>query len=170
MRTLSRLSGRPLVAGLLLGLLCGSATAATAADKNPVPSAVLQSADGGAIELALAAAEGNWLLIYLAPESPASRRLLDAMRQWQLPALDHVLVVVGGDQPAAREFVAADHQLPGVRFALDPQRDAWKALQLSGVPSLVGTRNNLQEWRLAGVLNDPEALRAVLTSWLAGAR
>lgn len=163
-----RRASRSLVVTMLAGLLGGVAAPAAAADKKPVPSVVLQGGDGNLLELSLVAAEGQWLLIYLAPDSPASGRLLQAMRRWQLGAMDHVLVMVGGEQAAAREFVAADHQLPGVRFALDPRREAWQALQLSGVPTVVGVRNNLQEWRLAGVLNDPEALRTVLTSWLAG--
>lgn len=157
---------RPLVALLILAMLAGSVAPVYAADKKPVPSAVLEGGDGAPLELALVAAEGQWLMLYLAPGTPATVRLLDALRQWQLPALDHVIVMVGGGSAEARAFVQADHALPGVRFFLDPERDAWRALQLTGVPTVIGVRNNLLDWRLAGVLNDPETLRALLANWL----
>jgi hypothetical protein len=157
--------------GILTTALCGvmigaAAPDVRAADKKPVPSVVLQAADGAPVELAMVATEGAWLVLYVAPGAPATGRLLEALRQWQLPSLDHVVVIAGGQTAEATAFVQADHQLQGVRFMLDRDREAWRALQLSGAPTVIGIRNNVIDWRLTGVLNDPESLRAVVTTWL----
>lgn len=158
---------RAILTGALCSVMIGAAAPGVrAADKKPMPSVVLQAADGAPVELALVATEGSWLVLYVAPGSPATSRLLEALRQWQLPSLDHVVVIVGGQNAEAATFVQADHQLQGVRFLLDREREAWRVLQLSGVPTVIGVRNNLLDWRLTGVLNDPEALRALVTSWL----
>jgi hypothetical protein len=138
-----------------------------AADKKPLPATVVQLVDGAPMQLDQSATSGQWLFIYLLPESPASQRLIDAMRGWDLPSSSHVAVVVGGDKTAAAAFARVDHGLPFLQWALDPDRSAWQDLQVSGVPSIFGIRNGLIEWRLSGVLNDPSALKSVIVSWMA---
>ncbi len=162
-------AARPFLAVVLVAIaLFRHPSTVSAADKRPVPSAIVTDSAGAPLALSLVATEGQWLFLYVSADSTASKRLLDAMAKWELTSLDHLLVIVGGDAAQAGPLVAADHGLRGAQFASDARREAWTALQLSGVPTLVGVRNNLLEWRLAGVLNDPEAFKSVVVSWLAG--
>ncbi len=154
-----------IVLGALVAL-CGRAAPARAADKPRLPASVIESAAGGAVTLSEQASTGNWVLLYLQPDSPASARLVDAMRTWNLTGLDRLIVIVGGRRTAAAAFAAREPVLPGIHWLVDPERTAWTDLKLTGVPTVIGARDGVIEWRLAGVLNDPEVMRSVLVSWL----
>ncbi|MFN7916660.1 MAG: hypothetical protein U0Q55_15060 [Vicinamibacterales bacterium] len=148
-----------LVATLVVGM-----TPAAAADKRPLPATRVQTADGAPVTLDQAGPESR-VYVYVTPGSTVSRRLLTAMRGWQLQAPDRVTIVVGGPAAEASAFAVADHGLPGVQWLLDPERTFWTDLQVTGVPTLFGVRAGTIEWRLAGVLNDPAALKGVVASW-----
>lgn len=150
---------------VLVAMLFALALTADAADKRPLPATRLQAADGSPVSLDPAAPEAR-VYVYVTPGSTVSRRFLAALRDWQVPAPDRITVVVGGTQAEAAAFAAADHGVPGVQWLLDPDRTFWTDLQVTGVPTLFGVRGGVIEWRLAGVLNDPAALKAVVTSWL----
>lgn len=151
---------------LALVVMLGAATlVAEAADKRPLPATRLQTADGAPISLDQAGPESR-VYIYITPDSAVSRRLLTALRGWQLQAPERITLVVGGPRAEAAVFAAADHGLVGVQWLLDPERAMWSDLQVTGVPTLFGVRAGIVEWRLAGVLNDPSALKPVVTSWV----
>lgn len=147
-----------------VGLVC-AATLADAADKRPLPATRVQGVGGGQVSLDQAGPESR-VYVYITPESTVSRRFLVALRDWQVQAPERITLVVGGPQAEAAAFAAADHGLPGVQWLLDPERTFWADLQVTGVPTLFGVRAGLIEWRLAGVLNQPSALRGVVTSWV----
>ena len=153
------------MAMLALAVVAWLAPNAGAADKRPLPSSLVQSVDGAPMPLDHLVAEGQWLVIYVLPDSTAAGRLLDALGQWELPTLGRIRILVGGAPAAATAFAKRDRGLPELQWSLDPQQSAWKDLQITGVPALFGIKNGAIEWRLAGVLNDPTALRAVVTSW-----
>ncbi|MBS1818372.1 MAG: hypothetical protein JSU08_10610 [Acidobacteria bacterium] len=152
---------------LILGVVAAGGRAAAAA-KPALPASVVQTVDGVPVALNDGVVDGQWLVLYVVPDSPPSVRLLDALRTWQVPALDRVLVVVGGPAAPAATFARAQQQrgLDTVRWRLDGDRAAWTDLAASGVPTLFGVRAGVLEWRLAGVLNDPSALQSVVASWL----
>ena len=55
-------------------------------------------------------------------------------------------------------------------IATDVKGEARRALGVKAVPTVLGARGTYVEWRIAGVLNDPELLRQVVVSWLADDR
>lgn len=146
-------------------MLCAATPVLEAADKRPLPATRLQTVDGALVSLDQVGPESR-VYIYITPDSAVSRRLLTALRGWQLQAPDRVTLVVGGPRAEASAFASADHGLTGVQWLLDPERALWSDLQVTGVPTLFGVRAGIVEWRLAGVLNDPSALKAVVTSWV----
>ena len=163
--SVQRASARFLAALLVSAFVLGGG-AASAADKRPLPASAVFAVDGAPRPLNQDAAQGQRLFVYVLPGSAVSTRLLDALRTWELPSLQYVTIVVGGARADAAAFAAADHGLPGASWLLDPGRVAWADLQLTGVPTLLGVKDGAVEWKLAGVLNDPSALKSVVTIWL----
>jgi hypothetical protein len=156
-----------LAVAVALGAL-GHASLACAAEKGPLPAFQVLTLDGTAVPSAQAGPAGQWLLIYVTPTSAASARLLGAMKQWESADLDARTVVIVGasvDKSAAHaQQHAADY--PAVRWLVDPDGTAWKALRLTGTPYILGVRDGQIVWSLAGVLNDPRALESVIRSWV----
>ena len=75
---------------LALAVVACVAPNAGAADKRPLPSSLVQSVDGAPLPLDHLVAEGQWLVIYVLPDSTAAGRLLDALGQWELPTLGRI--------------------------------------------------------------------------------
>lgn len=161
-------SGLIAVAVVLASLFVGGL--ARAAEKQPLPQSLVQTRDGAPVTLDQSTGPESRVFIYVLPGSAVSTRLIAALSAWQLAAPERVSIVVGGEKAAAAAFAAAEHGLPsGVQWLLDPDRTFWTDLQVTGVPTLFGVRNGLVEWRLAGVLNEPTALKGVITSWVSAA-
>jgi hypothetical protein len=141
---------------------------AQASERRPLPAFQVVSLDGAAVSADQIGAPGQWLAIYVTPTSAASARLLAAMKAWESPATaERVVVLVGAQLPATKDFAAQhSHEFPAVRWFADPQGAAWKALRLTGTPYLLGVRDGVIMWSLAGVLNDPKALESVIRSWI----
>ena len=138
-----------------------------AADRPALPPSVVYTVDGAPLTLNQQFNTGRWLVVYVTPDSPASSRLADALKAWQLPSTEHIAFVVGGNKTAAEAFARA-HESIGVNWALDGDKAAWTDLHVTGVPTLLGVDAGLIAWRLAGVLNDPSAMQSVITSWIGG--
>jgi hypothetical protein len=153
----------------IVALAAGVASSASAQlkERRPIPAAPVQTLDGATVPLTELGIAGNWVLVYVTPTSAASTRLLEALAQWQL-SLDGQVVIVVADTPAAAAAFAATAapRLSGVRWATSSDRVVWDALQLKGVPTLIGAVGGTADWRLSGVLNDPKALESVFRSWL----
>lgn len=156
---------------LALALLIGSGVDALASEKRPLPEFSVTTLEGAVVPVASLGMQGQWLIVYVGPDSAPSGRLLQAMKAWEASATiaQRSLVVVGGEADSARQLIAklAD-DAPAVRWVTDPTQAAWKALRLSGTPTIVGVRDGRVEWALAGVLNNPATLESVVTSWVGG--
>ncbi len=158
------------IAGMVLALVTSlTPPSAVAADKRPVPASAVQTTDGATLTLDRSAGTESRVYIYVLPDSQVSGRLLSALRTWPLAAPDRVTIVVGGDVAKARAFATADHGL-AVQWLVDAERAVWTDLEVAGVPTLLGVRNGIVEWRLAGVLNNPSALQNVVSGWVDGPR
>jgi hypothetical protein len=155
-------------AALSVAAMMGAAAAAQAAEQRPLPAFNVVSLEGVPVSSGQIGGAGQWLVVYVTPTSPASVRLLSAMKAWESPAMaQRVVVLVGAPLDAAKAFVAARSQeFPGLRWYADPTNEAWRALRLTGTPYLLGIRDARIMWSLAGVLNDPAALESVIRSWL----
>ncbi|MGC4081077.1 MAG: hypothetical protein QM736_02940 [Vicinamibacterales bacterium] len=152
---------RTLVALATVVIVAGSAGAA---DKRPLPASRVQTVDGASLTLDQAGPESR-VYVYVLPGSTTSARLLTALRDWQLEHIGQVTLVVGGPRETAVAFAAANHGLQGVQWLIDADRAFWTDMQITGVPTLFGVRGGVVEWRLAGVLNEPGALKGVVSSW-----
>jgi hypothetical protein len=146
-------------------LLATALVSPAAAADSQLPASTVEASGGAQVPLS-DLGSSHWLLVYVVPESRPSTRLIDALRAWELPTHESLVFVVGGSREEAARFAAADHGLPGARWAIDPAGDAWRDLQLSGAPSLFGIEQAAIRWRLAGVLNDPQTFKSVVVSWL----
>jgi len=139
-----------------------------AAEKRPLPPFDVTTPAGATVGAASLGTPGQWLMVYVAPDSAPSARLVKALQSWQSPALvERTVIVIGGTLADARRFV--DQQVgaaSSLRWVADPASAGWKALRLSGTPTLVGVKDGRIEWVLAGVLNDPKALESVVRSWV----
>jgi hypothetical protein len=158
---------RCVVATLWLGT-AGLGAGLHAAEKRPLPEFQVATLDGAIVASSQIGPAGQSLLIYVTPTSPASARLLTAMKDWQTDAMaQRVVVVIGAPVAAAQAFVSERAtEFASVRWYVDPQGEAWKALRLTGTPYLLGVRDGQIAWALAGVLNDPTALESVVRSWV----
>jgi len=154
---------------VLVGVLIAAASAVgIGAQKRPLPEFLVTTPGGTEVTAASLATPGQWLLVYVTAGSAPSGRLVEALKTWQSPALsERTVIVVGGALADAQAFVAQQANAgPSVRWVADPASAAWKALRLSGTPTLIGVKDGRIEWVLAGVLNDPKALESVVRSWV----
>ncbi len=139
-----------------------------ASEKRPVPAFALTMLDGTTVDGAATLATGTTLVVYVAPGSGPSDRLVRALKDWDSDALrTRTLVIVGTDADAARQWVsgAGDALLPA-RYAVDSRGDVRRALKLTGAPHLLGIADGRIEWAISGVLNDPRMLESVIRTWV----
>lgn len=160
-----------LLAGVLL--LPGGRAGAQETPKRPLPEFRVTAADGQEVLSTALSGETQWLLIYLSPDSPSSRRLVAALKDWQSPQLIARTVLVVRGPAAEAQAWAKQHvpaELAGIRVVADARLEGWKALDLQGTPVLQGIEKGNIAWRLAGVLNKPGALESVVRTWVEAAR
>lgn len=140
-----------------------------AAEKRALPAFALTTFDDVTTDSTTSLGTGTHLLVYVAPGSAPSERLLAAFRQWDSDALRaRVLVVFGGSKDdATRWMTAAGAQLQPLRYAVDASGDVRRALNLTGAPHMIGIADGRIEWALSGVLNDPQMMESVVRTWIA---
>ena len=154
---------------LAVALVIASRAPVAASEKRPLPEFTVTTLEGAAVPVASLGQQGQWLIVDVAADSAPSGRLLQAMKVWESAAAvaQRSVVVVAGEAANARTLIARlGDDAPGVRWVADPSSAAWKALRLTGTPTLVGVRDGRIEWVLAGVLNDPRVLESAVTSWV----
>ena len=156
---------RATVAVVLLLVAAG----ASAAEAQRLPAFQVAAPDGHKVESQAMTAEHKWLLIYLGPGCRPCESLLASLQTWQSPALMSRLVLVVGGHPAegaAWVQKALPPELSGLRWYVDADREASTALELTGMPVLLGVLDGEVEWQVSGVLNNPSALESVVRSWV----
>lgn len=136
---------------------------------RPLPEFRVAAGDGQEVLSTALSGENQWLLIYVSPDSPSSRRLVTALKDWQSASLiGRTVLVVRA--PAAEAQAWAKKNVPaeleGLRVFADVRAEAWSALELQGTPVLLGIEKERIAWRLAGVLNKPGALESVVRTWV----
>lgn len=154
---------------LVLVTMAAGQQPAPARSERPLPTFQVMAADGTSTSSAQLSPESQWLLVYLNPASSTSRRLLQAMKEWEAPQLvSRTVLIVGGKATEARAFIGQSlpEELRGMRWYADSDRGAWQALNLKGAPVLIGVTNGQTEWSLSGVLADPSALKSVVLTWI----
>lgn len=152
---------------LVAAAMLVAATGMLSAQARLLPQVEVSS--GGALEmLPSLAIEGQWLIVSVAPSSPPSARLLQALTAWEIESRTARLLIVAEGVTDARPLAEAwSERLPGARWVADPTNAIARSMNLRGAPMVFGVRNQEIVWVLAGVLNDPAMLRDAATSWLA---
>ena len=151
-------------------LCLGVVSTASASEKRPLPQFTVTASSGERVEVASLAADGPWVLIYVAPASTPSGRVIRALEEWasEVPQVaERTVIVLAGTRDAARAFVAQlGDRFPPVRWTMDEDGTASEALRVSGTPTIIGVKAQQIEWVLAGVLNEPRTYQQVVTAWV----
>ena len=163
-------------AGVTLGVvLC--AQQGVHGQQRPLPEFQVARIDGTAVSGRTISAQSKWLLVYVAPGSVPSERLVEALQQWQSPEmLRRTVVVVDGRSAQAAGWVRrsfGDPAQTGWSVYLDPQGQARQALAITGAPTLIGIKAAAEDattaptvaWTIAGVLNDPNTVESPVRTW-----
>jgi hypothetical protein len=157
------------VVTLGLGVLAMATAAAHAGQRRPVPDIQLLGRDGRNVSLAAGLPTGPSIVIFVAPGSKPSERLLEAMAVWR-PAVDltRLVFVVDGRSPDAGQWLARYFPASGEGVPLvlvDADGKGRTALAIAGAPALLGITAGEIRWDLVGVLNDPSALEPMIRNW-----
>lgn len=150
-------------AGAVLLAMAGSADASR---RRAVPPLVLTDVSGAPLDDSPLPDTGTWLLVYVRPACPGCESLLDQMNSDERPEPRRIAIVVEGSSDAAAALRARYPNLLGVRWLLDAEGTAGKALEAPSAPAVWGVRNQTIEWDLAGTLRGGPELESVLFSWL----
>jgi hypothetical protein len=152
---------------LAAAMIVAGATAAIAVERMALPAFTLTRGDGTTVASDRLVQTGNWTLIYVAPCVPC-RAVLRSIDWAGQPALAKRLVIVVGGA-SAEEVVEEATRYPGLAGAVwlaDPSNEIPRLLGQGGVPAIVGMRDRMIEWSLAGVLTDAADMKSILVSWL----
>lgn len=149
-------------------LVMAAAAPAHALEQRPLPAFSVMTPAGEQVASASLAGEPRVLLIFVSEPCGPCGPLWIAMEQWNVEALPGrtVVVVAGTPERAAEVAATMPEGLGAVRVFADPDGSARQAMRLTNALTIVGLDRGRVRWGLAGVLNDPKALRSTLTSWL----
>jgi hypothetical protein len=108
------------------------------------------------------------VVIYLKPACRSCDQLLAALSRIEEPAFaSHLVIIVGASVGEATAFSvrAIPKQLHSATWFADSQGHAWSALELKGLPVLMGVEGQRIDWRLAGA-PPGHLLESVVRTWL----
>lgn len=153
------------IAGLALGV-------ATPALAQGLPVFPLTAADGTLTSSAALEAQGQWLLAYVVPGSAPSDRLVQSLGEgWTAERASRVIFIVSGAPEAAKEYLASkggEKLAADARWFADPQGEAWSTLKFQGTLAIAGMLGTKIDWKIDGVIADPDVLQPAVTKWLGG--
>jgi hypothetical protein len=154
---------------LLLFAIVGSSVAVHAIERSPLPALPLTGIEGGVVTTSQMAMRGAWLIVYVQPDCRPCESILTVATHERHPGLpDRLAIVVAG--VTARELQALAARFPNLprnAWYADTNRTMFTRLRLTGVPVVLGLRDQMIEWGLSGVLPDASAVESVLASWVA---
>jgi hypothetical protein len=134
-----------------------------------MPAFSVSRADGTAVASTDFAPAMHYVFMYVTPNCRPCDRLLEMLKDPDVPQLPgRVVIVVGGSAASAATYIHA-HVPAGVgevAWFADPAGDAFKALRLTGTPVLIGVRGPQIMWSVSGVLNDASTVQSVVRSWV----
>jgi len=146
---------------------------ALAMPQGPLPSFELAAADGARVSSVDWLGQEPWILVYATAGCRPCDDLLASLARLRTEGLvRRTVLVIAAPHGEARAYVQAalPTELRGLRWYADDQAGAWRALQLTGAPMLVGIRDGRIEWAISGMASDLERLGRVVSHWLGEAR
>jgi hypothetical protein len=133
----------------------------------PLPDFNLTTPDGRAVKSAQLNIPNQWLLIYVQPNSGFSESILNELKDpQQASANQKMVVIIGGAKPAdAKAMVDQFPHMQSVTWYADPKHEARRAMQIGGVPCVLGMNNNVVQWQFIGLHPKPGHLHSILKTW-----
>jgi hypothetical protein len=155
---------------LVLAAALSAVTFAAPASAQDMPGFSVTAPDGTAAPSAGLELPGQWLLVYLAPGSAPSDRLLQSLGEsWSDARAQRVIFIVSGTVEAAKAHLAAkggDALAASARWYADQDRSAWKALGFTGTLAVSGMIGARADWKIDGVISDPTVLDPAVQAWI----
>jgi hypothetical protein len=110
---------------------------------------------------------GPFLILYVTPDCQACDTVLTALAGAKPPLPSgRIVVVVADGQTGAKDLRGRYPALDLSQWLMDPSREGFRTLGLSGTPTVLGVRDDTIEWRLSGAAIKGARLRSVFESWL----
>jgi hypothetical protein len=116
---------------------------------------------------------GKWLLVYVVPGSAPSDRLIQALGEsWSADTAARVVIIVAGDSAKAQAYLAdkGGQALARATWYADPASEAWTALGFQGTLAVAGVAGTDVDWKLDGVIQDPDVVAPAVRAWLDASR
>lgn len=161
---------RALRALIAMVALAATALAADpkASAKKPLQAFQVQNSVGVSVNSTDLALTGNWLLIYVTANSRPSELMLSQMKPaTYAPFADHIVIIVGGvSGPGLADWATKYEAVAGAHWYADPQRDAFKKINLHGAPVEIGLKDGSVEWTLSGMTTDSASFQSTLLDWV----
>ena len=153
---------------LVVSLMMAGGSAGIAVERMPLPAFTLTRGDGTTVASDRLVQTGNWALIYLAPQCVPCQAVLRSIDRAEHPALARrlVIVVAGASAGGVLDEAARYPELSDATWLADPLRAIPGPIGQGGVPTVIGIRDRMIEWSLAGVLTDAADVKSVLVNWL----
>lgn len=152
-----------LVLAVVLVVVC-----AFAVEVTPLPSFSVTRSDGVAVASTDLYGARPYVLMYLAPSCRSCDSLLAMLNDSESPQLaKRVVIIVRAGASRAAKYIG-EHVPPEVgeiTWYADENDEAYRALQFTGTPELLGVRNGQLIWSIGGVMNDGSMVRPVLRNW-----
>ena len=160
---------RIVAAATLAAALCAAPSLAGA---QSLPAFPLVSPDGQPAGSAALQAPGQWLLAYVVPGSGPSDRLVQALGEnWTPARAARIIFIVAGSAADAKTYLASkggEALAADAQWYADPEGHAWSALEFQGTLAVAGMSGQAIDWKVDGVISDPEVLRPAIAKWLDG--
>ena len=154
---------------LAVATMAGAASAAFAAERQPLPHFMTASLEGQPVASESLVREGAWLLIHVEADCAPCNALLARMDDDEhAPSAPRIAVVVAADGARTRALGDRFPHLRAARWLADPTAASRAALGLRAVPTVLGLRGASVEWRFAGLSRRPGEMESILSSWLKG--
>jgi len=133
---------------------------------DPLPAFEVTTLQGQPAPSTSLGSPGRWLLLYVAPGSAASSKLMSLLKAERGDPTDRVVVIVGGSIAEAQAACDATPGLARAGWYADPGRSAFTALAVNGAPSAAGLQDRSVQWKMSGVPVESPTVRSILLSWI----
>jgi hypothetical protein len=153
---------------ITLGIVFAAAAVDAQGTSRPLPSFTVYDAAGMPTASATLAVERRAVIVYVRPGCRPCDRLLGTLGRIDDPALAaRVVLVIAAPVADAGAFAARSlpSGLEGAVWYADAGGEAWSALELKGLPVMLGVGGQRIEWTLGGAA-DPRLVESVVRSWL----
>ena len=133
-----------------------------------VPVFTVQSMSDTPVGSAQISQDPRWILLYLTDGCRHCDDILRILEVFQGPSLSgRVVIVVGGGAPEdIIALIDAREKIASLGWYTDPDWSVYKTLPISGTPVVLGIREGVIEWSLAGTPWDVKTMRSVLLDWI----